>query len=550
MRHAWIAFLLLFSAVAVAAPGDFPHRDGANHHLGDDSFVAAFGRAPTPGDSEAVRMHTHLAYVRAWLTARPATSPAREGRRAELLGYLDDYIAKGVTPRNTYVARRSPVFIDRDGNICAVGYLIERSVGRALPETIARLHRTAYLEEIAAAMPEVGAWVESSGFTLDELASIQPGYMGPEVMHIQGFSKEQAKDGAYSESRDGTLLVGAFAKRQMTGAWTRTLIGPKDAGKVIGAGTFKNGAGTWTAVRQDGTRMAAGPFRKSRAEGTWTFYHRSGRVAAVGAMHGGRRDGAWTFFYDAEGRTKLATGKFARGETVGTWKHFDPAGKLVATSMGRAWGDNLLLDIAPGTDGVRRTIHQGIPAESSRMETLAHRKDRVYILDRTDLFDAAGHQLARVGRGWEARACTWTAKEKKLAKAGQVAKLHMSLWSRRMQADSSAPPPCAATGTPVEAARAARIDALLASVGQPHAPIPVIATFADPSPVAEDEVASEPSEPDPGAPTPIVADDPADMTTYLADNMTWYLEWPHVDQPFVAVYASLPGAHVDPADVN
>ena len=49
--------------------------DGANHHLGDASFVALYGRAPTADDGEKERMHAHLAFVHDWLLARPATRP-------------------------------------------------------------------------------------------------------------------------------------------------------------------------------------------------------------------------------------------------------------------------------------------------------------------------------------------------------------------------------------------------------------------------------------------------------------------------------------------
>src|SRR4051812_40122599 len=132
-------------------------RDGANHHLGDGSFVAEVGRSPTSADSEALRMRLHLRYVRDRLAQQPPTRPELAARRAELLGYLDDYIARGTTPRNEALPWRSPVFIDDGGNICAVGYLIERSVGRALAERIARGHRYDFLEDIAAALPEVRA---------------------------------------------------------------------------------------------------------------------------------------------------------------------------------------------------------------------------------------------------------------------------------------------------------------------------------------------------------------------------------------------------------
>ena len=147
-------------------------RDGANHHLGDDSFVATFNRLPTADDSEALRMHTHLVYVRSLLAHRAATEPKLAVQRQQLLGELGDYIAAGITPHNRHVDHRSPVFIDDEGAICAVGYLIERSVGRQLPELIASKYRYDFLETIAAAMPEVAAWVAQSGLTLDELAAL------------------------------------------------------------------------------------------------------------------------------------------------------------------------------------------------------------------------------------------------------------------------------------------------------------------------------------------------------------------------------------------
>src|SRR5690242_1329299 len=130
MLRQLVPVLTLLTTAASAEPAI--HRDGANHHLGDDSFVATVGRTPTDHDGEHLRMQLHLKYVRGLLADAPPTRPDLAERRAELLGYLDEYIAKGITPHNTYLPYRNPVFIDRDHHICAVGYLIERSAGRAL----------------------------------------------------------------------------------------------------------------------------------------------------------------------------------------------------------------------------------------------------------------------------------------------------------------------------------------------------------------------------------------------------------------------------------
>jgi len=550
MRYA-IAILALLLATTSATAAPHVLREGANHHLGDDSFVARFGRPPTAADGEKLRMRVHLEYVRDLLASRPATTPALEGRRAELLGYLGDYIAKGITPKNTYVPDRNPVFIDAAGNICAVGYLIERSVGRAVPEAIAATHRLDYLEDIAAAMPEVASWIASSGFTLDELASIQPGYPGPEVMHLVGWLTRKdddgwqepvgatiPDDGAYRGEFDGAIIEGKFAGKQMVGVWTRMR-----EGKILGKGTFRSGAGTWKSIRADGTRLAEGPFVKSHAHGEWKIFHPSGRLAAVGMMRDGQRDGTWKFFYDNQASSKLAVGRFAAGETIGGWKHFDEAGKLVATASGRAWV-GLTLEIAANAAGVRHEIHQGIPAEGYRLDGFYLGKDRLYVDQAGVMFDGDGNQLEKTAGGWVARACKWSRKRKAAAKAGDATTLHdMMLKARWRDADHDED---GCTGKPIAvgAARVKRYERMIASRTLKHAPIP--AWNIDPQPPAPADPDLEPTvsdadAEDAGEAALAGADNPDDLATYLTRFMTWYIEWPHVDDTFRAVYRSLPG---------
>ncbi|MEO7735099.1 MAG: hypothetical protein ABIY55_29355, partial [Kofleriaceae bacterium] len=59
-------------------------RAGANHHTGDDGFVAHLGRAPRVGE-EKLRMHEHFVAVRARLAARKATRPELEATRQQIL---------------------------------------------------------------------------------------------------------------------------------------------------------------------------------------------------------------------------------------------------------------------------------------------------------------------------------------------------------------------------------------------------------------------------------------------------------------------------------
>lgn len=541
IRHYAISLLVvwatLLTPMAFALPATL--RAGANHHLGDDSFIALFGRAPVAADSEALRMRVHLQYVRQQLGARRATTPELDARRAQLLGYLDEYIAKGTTPVNTYVPWRNPVFIDAHGNICAVGYLIERSVGRALAERIATRHRLDYLEDIAAAMPGVAEWVTTSGFTLEELASIQPGYPGPDVMHLAGWlplkqtdmqrmGRPHPADGPY---RDNEGFTGRFTKGQMEGEWRQT-----QNGAVVGKGTFQAGAGHWKSLRADGSLLAEGPFSASHPDGTWRFYHPGGRLAATGYLRAGRRDGAWRFYHDAPGLPLLATGEFIRGEARGTWKHYATNGALIATASGRE-GSGFILDTTPGRDGVRRAVFQGMPAVPFRVDGFFLAGDRLYVTNEGDMIDAKGNHLERQSGIWLAHPCRRSTAYLNAARTGNVKVLYQQIFSAPRGEDK--PTGCDATGIPVAAARAAHYERMLASRDHVHTPIPEFNvdpawTKAEAARTSGDDWQTPPEQrPSTG--------NPKDMVTYLANHMTWFIEFPHVDRTFARVYASLPG---------
>src|SRR5450432_760377 len=104
-----IPAILLGAATGFALPPPRQIKIGANHHLGDGSFIAKYGRAPTTRDDERERMHQHLSFVRAWLASRPATRPELAEKRKQILAYFDEYIAKHTTPENTHMPWRTPV---------------------------------------------------------------------------------------------------------------------------------------------------------------------------------------------------------------------------------------------------------------------------------------------------------------------------------------------------------------------------------------------------------------------------------------------------------
>ena len=573
MRIVYATLLVASTAAALPAP-DTRFRPGANHHLGDDSFVAAHGRAPREADPEKQRMTTHLVHVRKLLAARPATRPALAARRAELLGYLDDYIAKGITPANTHLPWRSPVFIDDRGAICAVGYLLERSVGRALPETIAREHRYEFLEDIAAAMPEVRAWIAGSGLTLVELASIQPAYSEPSANTWVTWNlvEHPREDGAYD---DGHGTNGTFRKNRMEGAWTVS----DDKGVVVGKGTLQHGAGRWTSFYPDGkARLAEGRYVNNRAHGAWKFFHPSGNLAAEGRFVGGTRDGVWHFFYDTPKQTPIAIGKFGRrGWVRGKWRHFDARGALIATSkietprwndgdLNTNGGQGFTLTVVPAADRIQYAVHQGmvamsgddIQAEGQRLETFALGDERIYIHDSSGaepiIYDAAGTRLEKIGGAWRGSDCRWSVAREQVARSGDVARLHGLLYTEaarrarakmtdenRFDAPTDPGPRCKAA-QPIAAERGKRIDTLLARRDLVRAESPAFvkrAVLGDPDP---DDV-PDPDDAEAVARAAQAQREAGDLAIVLARHMVMYVEWPHVDGKFIDVFATMAGRY-------
>ncbi len=408
------------------APGDAARgfREGANHHVGDDSFVSELGRTPNGMDSEVLRMHLHFTFVRRWLANRPATKPELAARRQEILGHFDEYIARGTTPLNAHVPWRSPVFIDDRGTICAVGYLIEKTAGRALAEKIAREHRYSVLEDIAAAMPAVRAWIESSGLTLEELASIQPGYIPPTT-----WSERDLVPNASGIDFEPVALESADA------------------------------SGTWRSRYPTGERLAEGRYAGKRPEGAWRFYYPSGNLAATGNFESGYRDGQWTFFHDSKDVVRMSVGSFMGGTLVEEWRHFDESGKLVARSRPaspvRFDGAGYILDLLPrGNDLVRHWVHQAnVAGMTHRLDYLADGSEQIYVRD-AETFDVDGHKLARVNGIWESSDCHWSRLKKESARSGDVVTLNEVL------PDSAT---CDA-GVRVSARRAAHIDRVMANL--------------------------------------------------------------------------------------
>lgn len=148
-----------------------------NSVLGDASFVAAFGQLPGGVAGEDLRIATHLEYVERLLRSRDvrALPQALREERLRNLDRLHAYRTRRIFPRNhDYPGERRPCFIDRDGRICAVGYLVEQSAGRDIAERINSRFQYARISQMQSA--ELQRWLARSGLTIQEAAMIQPEY--------------------------------------------------------------------------------------------------------------------------------------------------------------------------------------------------------------------------------------------------------------------------------------------------------------------------------------------------------------------------------------
>ena len=161
----------------------FPWRTGSedgghlvNAVIGNASYHDRFGSGALQA-SESLRIRTHLEYVIDILasTDESSLSPTmREARRTNV-DRLRSYVREGAFPQKpSGFCGRTPNFVDDDGNVCAVGYLVEQDLGRDAVFEIAAGHQLNYVPYIASEV--LARWQSTSGLSTLELAMIQPTY--------------------------------------------------------------------------------------------------------------------------------------------------------------------------------------------------------------------------------------------------------------------------------------------------------------------------------------------------------------------------------------
>jgi len=181
-KKCFMKFLLsfMFLLTLMAAEAQLGTRT-INNIIGDDSFIKTFGYAPDETTDEKTRIQTHLVYVEKLLrSCEPENLTAPQKRnRAMVLDLLNQYSSAGNFPSNLdYPDERRPCFIDHDGNICAVGYLVAETAGIEVAEEINSKHQYDFLLDMKE--EALSDWAAENGLTLEECAMIQPTY-GPPV---------------------------------------------------------------------------------------------------------------------------------------------------------------------------------------------------------------------------------------------------------------------------------------------------------------------------------------------------------------------------------
>lgn len=162
------------------------NHNSINPIIGDISFIEKFGSIPNKNVNEQLRIATHLEYVEQLLRKKDVSNlPIQlQKNRNRLLDLLHNYWTNYQFPKNhDFKEERKPCFIDQDGNICAVGYLVANSAGIEVAKSINDQFQYHTIHEMESEV--LTNWISESGFTKSEIASIQPTYAPPpEYNHI------------------------------------------------------------------------------------------------------------------------------------------------------------------------------------------------------------------------------------------------------------------------------------------------------------------------------------------------------------------------------
>ena len=139
--------------------------------------------SPSPVTSaraaEVMGLERHFDSVDLELRSRDVSqlSASQKANRAQLVSWLRDYRYADRFPQNDRFKKPTPFFRDKDGVLCAMAYLIDRSGRGDIVDKVAATRNNAYIAELADD-PELITWLDAWGLSVGEAARIQPSYGG------------------------------------------------------------------------------------------------------------------------------------------------------------------------------------------------------------------------------------------------------------------------------------------------------------------------------------------------------------------------------------
>lgn len=171
---------------------------------------ADLSNQPTQFDNDEARIQLHLKSVVQLLKSADNNHLTNNqlSTRQALIKSLETYYQAAIFPQNHHFHHRHPIFKDQDERSCAVAFLMENTGHTDLVKEIQADANFSYLKELVIHYPEINTWAETSGFTINELALIQPGYSPPPQQWNQ-WGNGGGVDGhvnVMKKNDDGTLL--------------------------------------------------------------------------------------------------------------------------------------------------------------------------------------------------------------------------------------------------------------------------------------------------------------------------------------------------------
>lgn len=254
-----LVFLLLSTFIPLRAESLYVQLCRVNSEWKAVTPDAALLRDTTFTNDEAlIRMHLLLVENRLRNTDVECNATQCH-ERAVLLDVLHLYALTEVFPKNTHHPdERRPYFIDDFGTHCAVGYLIMKSGHEDLAQRISADDNYAYLRDIKT--DGLTKWQVASGFTVNELAWIQPTYRHPIPIKPEPIKLLQ-------DSVPMTPVCDTVNFRN---------------GKTWYCGAGSNGVmnGPWKQYYANGQLFISGQMKKNLRSGKWNTYNRKGQVIA------------------------------------------------------------------------------------------------------------------------------------------------------------------------------------------------------------------------------------------------------------------------------